>query len=65
MKKCGGSIEALLEKFKDLKTGDEITLTIETLLGGSTEVKATYRRNLKQRGFVKPNWRQLGIVRRN
>ncbi len=58
-------MEELLEKFKVLKIGDRIILTMETLLGDSTEVKATYKGNLKQHGFVKPtggSWALYGGI---
>lgn len=50
-------MEELLKKFKalNLKSGDKITLIMETVFGGSTKVKATYKGNLKQHGFVQPN----------
>lgn len=43
---------SLLEKTKDLKVGDKITLGIGTIFGGIAKHKATYRGNLRHHGYI-------------
>lgn len=45
-------MKELVKKIKAFESGDKITLITKNLFGEVTEVKATYRGNLKPYGYI-------------